>query len=456
MKLDIRFLCKAVQGSIINGDPNISFSGVSTDSRSVLPGQVFFALEGKKHDGHQYVNQAFSRGAAAAVVSKVGNKYKEQPLILVSDTIHALQQLAKDYRSLFNIPLAAVTGSVGKTTTKEILAQCLESTYVTLKTQGSFNNEIGLPLTLLNLKEYHQIGVVELGMRGLGEIRTLAEVAQPTVAIITNVEPVHLETMGSLEKIAQAKCEVLSVLSGGSFAVINGDNTLLLAEADKYDCVKYTFGYNESCDFHIEKVTVRQEMMEIRADFRGQEELLNFPLPAASLALDVVAAASVCYLLGLNMAKVKQALLDYKPSGNRLNISTSKTGRVLINDTYNANPLSMSAALEVGLKLRKQGQFIAVLGDMFELGSYEKEGHILVGKKAAEIGVDLLITIGERARQIGEGAKSAGMAADKVKCFPDKTAALDCIKQSAKPGDTILFKASRGMELEKVIDELDF
>jgi UDP-N-acetylmuramoyl-tripeptide--D-alanyl-D-alanine ligase len=135
MKLDIRFLCKAVQGSIINGDPNISFSGVSTDSRSVLPGQVFFALEGKKHDGHQYVNQAFSRGAAAAVVSKVGNEYKEQPLILVSDTIHALQQLAKDYRSLFNIPLTAVTGSVGKTTTKEILAQCLESTYVTLKTQ---------------------------------------------------------------------------------------------------------------------------------------------------------------------------------------------------------------------------------------------------------------------------------------------------------------------------------
>ncbi len=455
MKLNINYLCKAVQGSLLNGDVEADFIGVSTDSRSISTGQVYFALHGEKHDGHQFVSQAFSRGAAAAVVAKVSDDYKGEPLILVKDTLSALQQFAQAYRSRFNIPLVAVTGSVGKTTTKEILARCMEGFYVTLKTPGNFNNDIGLPLTLLALEENHQIGVVELGMRGPGEIMRLAKIAQPTVAIITNVEPVHLETMKSLENIARAKCEVLSVLTGSNFAVINGDNEVLLTEAENYDCVKYTFGYNETCDFKVKRVTVNPEHMEIEADFRGQEELLYFPLPAAPLALNIVAAAAVCFLSGLDMTKVKESLKKYKPSGNRLNIIASDTGCVLINDTYNANPLSMFTALEVGMNLRKNGRFIAVLGDMFELGSFEKAGHLAVGKKAAETGVDLLITIGERALLIAEGAKSAGMATEKINSFTDKAAAIDYIKQAVKPEDTILFKASRSMELETVIDKLD-
>lgn len=455
MKLDLGYLCEIVAGKIINGTPNVSFTGVSTDSRTILPGQLFFALSGENYDGHHYVSQAVSRGAAAAVVSKISDDYKLLPLILVDDSLQALQQLAKAYRGLFPIPLVAITGSVGKTTTKEILARCLATSYNTLRTPGNFNNDIGLPLTLLNLEEYHQIGVVELGMRGPGEIRRLADIAQPTAAIITNVESVHLETMGSLENIAEAKCEILSVLSREHFAVINGDNPLLASAAAKYDCRKYTFGYNETCDFKVIKVTVDQQILNIQVNFMGQEEIFNFPLPAASLALNIIAAAAICYLLGLDVASVKQALHAYNPPGKRLNITTSRTGVLLIDDTYNANPLSMGAALEVGMNLRKQGKYFAVLGDMFELGSYEKAGHLLVGKKAAEAGVDLLVTIGERARWIAEGAEKAGMAAEKINSFCDQARVIAYINQEVNPGDTILLKASRGMELEKIIDRLD-
>lgn len=455
IRLDLGFLCEKTGGVLLKGTPDISFSGVSIDSRSLLPGQVFFALRGENHDGHQYISQAFARGAAAAVVCAAGADYHDEIIVLVPDTLEALQKLAGAYRLLFDIPLIAITGSVGKTTTKEILAQCLGSFLETLKTAGNFNNDIGLPLTLLGLEEYHQIGVVELGMRGPGEIRRLASIARPDIAVITNVEPVHLQTLGSLENIARAKTEVLSVLSAGNFAVINGDNELLAAAADNYNCTKYTFGYNNTCDFQVKDVKARLGELEIAADFMGQEELLLFPLPVPSLALDVVAAAAICYLLGLDMAGIKTALQNYKTVDQRLHISTLQSGAVLIDDTYNANPLSMAAALEAGRNLRKKGRFIAVLGDMFELGTYEESGHLLVGAKAAAAGVDLLITIGEKAGMIAAGAANAGMAAEKIKTYADKESALDHIKESLGAEDIVLFKASRGMELDKIIAKLE-
>ncbi len=456
MNINIDYLCKAVEGELINGDGKAVISGVSTDSRTTNPGQVYFALQGEKHDGHNFARQAFSRGAAIAVVEKVINVFSNQPLIMVNDTTRALQLFAKAYRSRFNIPVIAVTGSVGKTTTKEILAQCLADAFTTLKTKGNFNNDIGLPLTLLSLQESHQIAVVELGMRASGEIKRLAELAMPTAAIITNVEPVHLETLHTLENIARAKCEVLSVLSNKDFAVINGDSEVLLQAAQEYDCVKYTFGFNEFCDFRILNVTLNHNTMEIKANFYGQEEVILFPLPAAKLAPNVIAAAAVCFLTGLELQKIKASLKNYKTSGNRLNIINLNAGGFLINDTYNANPVSMCAALEVGSELHQKGKFIAILGDMLELGDYEKEGHLLVGRKAAETETDLLITIGDRSVIIAEGAKLAGMSADKIFSFTDKEAATTFIRQEVNQQDTILVKASRGMELETIIQKLDF
>lgn len=454
-KIDLGFLREYTGGVILNGTPDQSFSGVSTDSRLILPGQVFFALKGEKHDGHQYIGQASDRGAIAAVVSSVGADYQEAALVLVPDTLQALQQLAKAYRCLFDIPLVAITGSVGKTTTKEILAQCLDSSFKTLKSPGNYNNDIGLPLTILSLQEYHQIGVVELGMRGLGEIRRLAEIAQPTVAVITNIEPVHLETLGDLGNIARAKSEILSVLTDSDFAVINGDNEMLAAETDKYNCIKYTFGFKETCDFKVIDIKTGLGGLEIQVDFMGQTEFLPFPLPVPSLALDVIAAAAVSYLIGIDMAAIRTAMQNYKPSGQRLHISTSKSGIVLIDDTYNANPVSMGAALEAGMNLRSKGKFIAVLGDMFELGDYEEAGHIQVGEKAAAANVDLLIAIGQRAGLIAEGAANAGMKVENIKTYTDKETALDHIKKAIEAEDIILFKASRGMELEKIIRQLD-
>ncbi|NLB51684.1 MAG: UDP-N-acetylmuramoyl-tripeptide--D-alanyl-D-alanine ligase [Syntrophomonadaceae bacterium] len=455
INLNIDYLCKAVNGQLINGQEDGGFCGITTDSRSVKPGQVYFAIQGEKHDGHQFVGHAFQNGAVAAVVKREVNHDFKKPLILVDDTIRALQMLAKEYRLGFKMPLIAVTGSVGKTTTKEILAQCLESSFITLKTKGNFNNDIGLPLTLLNIEANHQIAVVELAMRAPGEIKRLAELARPTAAIITNVEPVHLETMHTLENIAQAKCEVLSVLSSKDFAVINGDNEVLIKAAQEYDCIKYTFGYDVTCDFRIMEVDVSHEDMNIKADFCGQDINIVFPLPAAKIAGNVVAAAAVCYLSGLDMKIVTKSLKNYQPSGNRLNIVKLKAGGVLINDTYNANPASMCAALETSRQLHQKGKFIAILGDMFELGDYEREGHLKVGNKAAETGVDVLITIGKSAFIIAEGAESAGMPRDRIYSFADKKTAIGLIRQVLTREDTILVKASRGMELEEIIRGVD-
>lgn len=453
--LNLGYLCQAVKGKLINGQGETRFNGVTTNSRQVTPGQVYFALPGEKHDGHQYVGEAYDQGAVAAVIAReIGNDYNK-PLIMVKDTVRALQSLASEYRSIFQIPVIAVTGSVGKTTTKDILARCLESSLVTLKTPGNFNNDIGLPLTLLGLEAKHQAAVVEMAMRSPGEIKRLAEVARPNAAVITNAEPVHLETMHTLENIARAKCEVLSVLSSRDFAVVNGDNKILVQAARQYDCIIYTFGYEKTCDFRILKVDAANREMQIRADFRGQEECIVFPLPAVKLAYNVIAALAVCFLLGQNMPRAIGSLENFKPGDNRLNITRLKAGGVIINDSYNANPLSMSAALETAGQLRGEGKFVAVLGDMYELGAYEEEGHLMVGRKAVDSGVDLLVTIGRKSLLIAQGARSKGMPPDKVFSFADRESAISFIKERLKQEDTLLVKASRGMELEKLIGELE-
>lgn len=457
MNLELGFICDSVKGVLLNANPQTTIAGVATDSRHIKAGQLFIALSGENFDGHSFLAEVFEKGAAAAVVSKSSDKLLQPDdwtLILVDDTLQALQDLARAYRSRFPIPVVAVTGSVGKTTTREILDCCLRRSFKTHKTKGNYNNDIGLPLSIMELENEHQAAVVELAMRAPGEIARLAQIAKPTCALITNVAPVHLETMGSIEAIARAKCEVLAELDASNFAVINGDNDILLKAASVYPCRKYTFGYNPLCDFHIKKVEVENNGITIVIKFPEQEEMLRFPLPTVRLAGNVVAAAAVAFLLGAGLQDIKSGLTEYKSNGHRLHIIPLPAGGMIINDSYNANPLSMAAALETGRELKENGRLVAVLGDMFELGDYEMEGHLEVGRAAAENGVEMLVTIGARARFIAQGAKDAGMNSDRIHYFAAKEQGVEFLRHNIDRHDTVLFKASRGMGLETMVDDL--
>ncbi|MEN6462041.1 MAG: UDP-N-acetylmuramoyl-tripeptide--D-alanyl-D-alanine ligase [Syntrophomonas sp.] len=456
IEVTLEFVLNSVNGRLLCGNKDSIVCDVSTDSRTISPGTLFIALKGDNFDGHDFAMAALHQGASVAVIDKMVD-ISECPagcgIIMVNDTLEALQQLATSYRAKFDVPVVAVTGSVGKTTTKDLLAFCLASRFNTLKTPGNFNNDIGLPLTILNLNPDHQVLVVEMAMRGSGEISRLASIARPTCAIISNIEPVHLETMGTLNNICQAKCEVLAALKDSDFALINGDNELLVNTARDFKCKKYTFGYSRDCDIQITDVETLPYGINIELRVFDMKETLFLPIPAPKLATNVASAAGMAVLLGIDWEDLKRNLAEYKTSNNRLNIINLEEGGAVINDTYNANPVSMMAALEVSTTLAREGRTVAVLGDMLELGAYEVSGHMQVGKRTAELGLDILVAIGERARNIAQGAVEAGMKPESVKHFNLKQDSLDWLKKNVNKKDIVLFKASRGMQLETLLEE---
>ncbi len=451
------FIIESCQGRKLGqADPIIK--EIIIDSRQeISTNTLFIAIEGNKFDGHDFVAEVLDKGASVAIVSSLDKlditKFQDKVLILVKDTLLALQQIAKAYRQEFNIPLVAITGSVGKTTTKELLYQCLKTTYETLYTKGNYNNDIGLPLTLLRIEEKHDLAVVELAMRGLGEISRLVNIARPTCAIITNAELVHLENLGNIDNIIKAKCEVLETLTAQDFALVNGDNQPLLERANTYPCRIYTFGYNDDCDFKLVDTTSDKSGMFITMQILKKTVELKFPIPAPRLALNVVAAIGAAYILGVPLQESTTQIGAYQPTGNRLQITYLPEGGILINDTYNANPLSMQAALETAAELKGNNRLVAVLGDMFELGPYEEKGHLEVGGYVVASHVDKLITIGDRAKLIAEGAIAKGMEESNIYPFSNKSESLSYIRHNLKKTDVVLFKASRGLELEKLINE---
>lgn len=448
MNKELAEIARAIGARITGNYDNVLINGVSTDSRKIKRGDLFVALKGSNHDGHDFVRQALEAGAAAAVVER---NLDCGPLLVVPDTLKALQELAAWHRKHFDIPVIAVTGSVGKTTAKDLLAASLEEEFNTLKTHLNYNNEIGVPLTLLELSPHHQVLVVELGMRAPGEIEQLARIVGPTAAVITNVAPVHLETLGSLQNIARAKCEVLAYTR--DFAVLNGDSPELRETAVFTKGPVYWFGCSEGCQWRLVSADTDRMGTRIQADFEGK--LLEFTLsfPAGHLAASVIAAAGTAMLLGVSPQAIQKGLDRFVPSDHRMHFMTGRNNTLIIDDTYNASPLSMAAALKVLAHTAGEARKIAVLGDMFELGTFEQEGHLEVGKEAAVTGVDILITIGNRSRLIARGAAEKGLRGE-IRSFDSKEEALDLLKQITKPGDVILVKASHGMHLERLVEEL--
>ncbi len=448
-------ILKALKYEDIRGGlPDSMELKVGTDSRKIGPGMLFFALQGESFDGHNYAGSAMEQGALAAVVSKNLDEFslagEGQALIKVHNVQESMQSLAREYLKWHQAVSTAVTGSVGKTTTKDLAAHFLSSRYCTLKTKANFNNDVGLPLTVFELQAEHKRAVFEMAMRGAGEIARLARIVQPKYAIITNAAPVHLETLGSLEAIAQAKCEVLECLAPDGVGIINGDQELLMKTAKKIRPDLLTFGRADKCSARIVEVTCTRDGMMMELLIEGQPLSLKYPVPAPALAPNFAAAALCAYLQGISIEEVAESLKTFETSDKRLNITSFAEGGAIINDSYNASPLSMSAALETLIYKAGGGRAVAVLGDMFELGDIEKCAHQDLGREAAARGVDLLVCIGKRSGDMAENAIASGMKASQVHHFLDRDSAQDFLDNSIDRSDFVLFKASRAMQLDRL------
>lgn len=450
-----REIATAVGGDLL-GDHTIQVNGISTDSRTVSPGHLFIPLRGQRFDGHDFIAATLERGVRAILAERTWPGTASVPAgtccIIVDDTLRALGDLAAFHRNRFTVPIVAVTGSNGKTTTKEMLAAILEQTGSGLKTTGNLNNLIGLPLMLLQLTRDHHWAVLEMGMSEPGEIDRLAEIARPQVGIVTNVAPAHLESMGSIAAVARAKGELPLRLGAGGAAILNGDDDLVAQLPVPEGVRRITFGFGSH--------SVRAEAWH-NLGRTGQSFVITVPDAAISVtmqvfgrhnALNALAATAAAHVLGVAPAAIKHGLETFVPVAKRL-APEEFAGLLLLDDSYNANPSSMAVALETVASLRGEGQSIAVLGDMLELGEGSHGAHEAIGRQAAGC-VQRLYVLGDMAAVVAAGALSAGLSADAVVVAGSHGEIVDDLLPRLRSGDCILVKGSRGMRMERVAEAL--
>ncbi len=422
-------------------------NAVCIDTRKITKGCLFICIKGERFDGHQFAGEAIEKGASAVMISN--DIQVSGAFIKVDDTAKALLTLAGYYRSKFNIPLVGLTGSVGKTTTKEFTHLVVNAKYNSIKTLGNLNNEIGLPQMLFQINNDVEAAVIEMGMNHFGEIRRLAEAAQPTIALITNIGVSHIENLGSREGILKAKLEMLEGLKENAPLILNGDNDLLsTVKSDKHKV--YFYGINCDAHFKAEHINEENGNTEFTVRYFGKKQKISIPVIGIHNVYNALAAFAVGYFLGVDGTVSANALSCYKPEGMRQK-SVVKNGIICIEDCYNASPDSMRAALQT-LSSTKGNKKIAVLSDMLELGDYSEKAHFSVGEMCAQFHVDYLLCTGTDAKYIADGAESKNL--EHVYMFESKSDLTDKLYDIAEKGDVIVFKASRGMHLEDVISEI--
>lgn len=425
------------------------FCSVETDTRVVRSGALFVALKGERFDGHDFVRNAVQQGAAGIIVSQMRDEYQGLgvSVFLVEDTLKAYQELARFHRRRFSIPVIAVTGSVGKTSTRNMIASVLSQKYKVLQTEKNFNNEIGLPKTLLQLTEQHEACVVEMGMRGLGQIAELAAIAEPTIGVVTNVGNSHIELLGSQENIAKAKSELVSSLPENGTAILNHDDPFVSAMASLCRGSVVTYGTEGKADIWADNIAVSEQGLTFQCHCAGDVFDAHISVIGRHHVYNGLAAAAVGWTTGLKAADIQRGLEAYKgvPMREELLHLDSYT---FINDTYNANPASMNAAIH-SLKTLTSGRKIAVLGGMLELGNWAKAEHEKIGRVIADSDIDILITMGDLAGYIADAAKECGMK--QVYAVETHEECASCLKKLLQPGDTVLVKGSRGFAMEKVL-----
>lgn len=440
-----------VTGAEANSDADIFFEGVSTDSRRISEGMLFVALKGENSNGESFTRDAFKKGAAAVLVSKTAKRIPEGIVLKVEDTLEAYRQIAGAWRERFDIPIVAVTGSNGKTTTKDLTAAALNGWGHVLKTSGNFNNEIGVPMTLLEINEKHQAAVVEIGMRGLGQIESLAEVVKPTIGIVTNVSEAHIELLGSIENIAKAKGELVEAIKSGGTIILNADNphTLQMKNIVREGVKILTYSLEKgAADFVAKNILIGSVSTEFTLDFHGKEYNFEIPMLGRHNVSNALGAIAAGYAVGLTVPEVQRGFSTLTTTKMRYEV-IRRDGLTIINDAYNASPASMRAAIRTTSEVYN-GRLIAVLGDMLELGEISEKVHREIGEELVENKFDTLITLGELGKFIAAGARDAGLK--NVYTFDTHEDAAKKILELVHDGDTILFKASHVMHMEKIIE----
>lgn len=451
---------QALPGAVVLEQGATKFEDITTDTRKITPGALFVALKGERFNGEDFAQAAVEKGAAGVLVSNTyaGAGPLGATLIKAAgDTLHAYGQLGAFWRQKFDIPVIAITGSNGKTTTKDMTAAVLSVKFPVLKTPANFNNEIGMPYTLLQLNELHRAAVVEIGMRGLGQIAALAPVAAPTIGIVTNVGETHIELLGSIENIAKAKGEMVEAIPAGGTVILNKDNPYTAAmDAKAAPGVRVlTFGIDTDADIKAQQIETGDNTttFQCRIGRDGAWQKLTIPMVGRHNVSNALAAVAAGYCLGLAPEQIAEGLANLQMTGMRFECKRLGDYNI-INDAYNASPMSMEAALATlaGLTTEKGKRSIAVLGDMLELGHVAVSAHRKVGEQAAAAGVAALVTFGDMGREIAAGAQAAGLQA----VYPCAThqEAADRLHQLLQPEDTVLFKGSRGMTMEKIIELL--
>ena len=455
--MKIKDILKVTDGELVIGNENLECENFSKDTRTIKKGDIYIGIKGENFDGNKFWNTAFDNGAEAVIVQNVEftknemERYSNKTIIKVEDTLNALYEIAKYKRSLYDIPVVAITGSVGKTSTKDIIASVVSTKYKTLKTEGNNNNNIGLPLTILKLKD-HEALVVEMGMNHFGEISLLTDIAKPTLAVITNIGTSHIGNLGSRENILKAKLEILEGMKIPKI-IINNDNDLLHnwynENSEKLEI--HTFGIENNSEVMGQDIKMKEESSEFTAVTDSKETKIKVPVGGKHFVYNALCAMTVGKVLNISIDKIQYGIESFELTKKRMDIKKLKNGAIIINDAYNASFESMKVSLEF-LANHTGERKIAVLGDMFELGEYSEELHRKVGKEVVKNNIDMLICAGENAKYIIEEAKKSG----KIETYfmHNNEEIVEKLSQELRNGDVVLVKASNGMKFFEICQKV--
>ncbi|MFZ5965851.1 MAG: UDP-N-acetylmuramoyl-tripeptide--D-alanyl-D-alanine ligase [Bacillota bacterium] len=454
MKLSVHEIVEAVNGQLLYGNGEGIITGISIDSRTVKDGELFIPIIGEKYNGSHFISHAFQAGAKAAFITEGCEDAFEDDkycLIKVEDTLKAFHQLAAYYLNRFNIPIVAVTGSTGKTSTKDMIYAVLSQKYKVLKNAGNLNNHIGLPITVFQLEQGHEAAIFEMGMSSLGEIDRLANIVKPHIGVITNVGLSHIEHLGSQENIFKAKMEIATYMKEKNTLIVNGDDKYLRTLRRTHLDYKIVYaGLEENNDLMPLALKDCGEHGTIfQIEEQGKVYDFSLRVPGIHNVYNALCAIVVGKTLGVEMHLIQKGLQEFEGSSMRLSITNTKMNVKLINDAYNASPDSMKAALSVLSKINSLRK-IAILGDMLEMGEQASPGHYAVGAEAAKYPIDMLIAVGRESVNIGRGAIASGLTQGKVIFCEDNREAITVLDDFLQAGDAVLVKGSRGMKMETI------
>lgn len=455
MKIKLDDMLEVTGGQLVQEAHVPECNGVNIDSRIVDPGELFVAIKGLHFDGHDFVKEAAEQGAHVVMVDRGVHVPDGVGVVRVQDTEMALGQLASWWRGHFDVPCVGITGSNGKSTTKEMIAAIVGLFGLVLKTEGNYNNLIGLPLTVFRWREEHKVAVLEMGMNAPGEIRRLTSIARPWVGVVTNVTAAHLEKLGTVDQVARAKGEMFEAMDPAGIAVVNDEDPLVCAMGKKFPGRVVSFGMqNNSTVRFLHMVSEGLDSTELTLRIGSEERTVHLPLPGTHNVMNALAAFAVGYALELEIDSMIEQFAGFKKMPMRFECVQLANGVKLVNDSYNANPQSMQAAFRTVGGAKRVGRFVAVLGDMYELGEQAEALHREVGEAAARAGVVKLFAIGEHAYELARGAAAAGLNNSSVSVVDDIDSLAAQVMEDVKAGDVVLVKGSRAMRMERVAEHL--